>query len=94
MLQREILLGKFLQPDHDMLAGGIHPRTRGHERSAGAHVLGVIEDTQGRVLDVDGVAALVHEGAGDGGRDGGAVLERFRLGADVEDGGGRHDGSG
>ena len=89
MIQREILLRKFLQPNNDMLTGSIHPRTRRHERSARALVLGVVEDTQGRPLDVDGVAAFVHEFAGNGGRDGGAVLERFRLAADVEDGG-RH----
>lgn len=65
---------------------GVAPAARRHEGGTNGLELGIVEDADGALLDVDGVAGI-DQGLGCGGGQGRAVLEGLVLGAQVEDGG-------
>ena len=83
MLQRKILLRQLLQPNDDMIARRVNPRSSRYERCSGAFVLLVREDAQRRPFDVDHVSCvdeLLCRGWGERR----AVLERLGFCAVVE----------
>lgn len=84
VLQREVLLRKFLKTNDDVIAGNICPRASRDERCTSSLILGVREDAQWRLLDVDCVSG-VDELLSNRRRDSRTVLEGLGLSADVED---------
>jgi len=84
MLQRKILFRKLLQPNNDMITRSLSPRSSRDKARTSTLILRVWEDAQRCLLDIYNVA-LVDEFLGDRWCDGSAMLERLRLGADVED---------
>lgn len=84
VLEREVLLGQFLETDDNVIRRNLSPRTSRDERCTSAFVLGIWEDAQWRPLDIDGVAGI-DELLSNRRRDSRTVLKRLGLRSDVKD---------